>query len=80
MDAGNAEGKFMIETVFGLFGFVSMVTLAGICCSRYAGRMAIYLITRQGHRLESLRPACRAFKDEYSRSLEFQRLQNRVSE
>ncbi len=70
----------MIETAFSLFGFVSMVTLAGLCCSRYFGRVVILLIQRQGHRLEALRPACSAFASEYSRSLEFQRLQNRVSE
>ncbi len=69
----------MIPTILALFGLISAFALAGLCCSRYFGRVVILLIQRQGHRLEALRPACSAFKDEYSRSLEFQRLQGRVT-
>ncbi len=65
---------------FGIFGFLSMVVLAGLCMSRYFGRVVIGILQRQGHRLSALRCFWRAGSEEYSRSLEFQRLQGRILE
>ncbi len=68
----------MIVTITSLFGFVCLCFILLVGCSRYLIAVCIRLLQRQGHRLEALRPACSAFASEYSRSLEFQRLQNRV--
>ena len=61
-----------------LFGLISAFILLGLATSRYFGRVVIGILQRHGNRLQALRPAFRAFSDEYARSLEFQRLQGRV--
>ncbi len=68
----------MIATLFSLFGVVSLATLLLTCCSRYFLRAAIHLAQRQHDRLEALRPAWAAAKDEYERCLRHQKLRIRV--
>ncbi len=68
----------MIATLFGLFGFVSMVFLAGLCCSRYAIDVATLLLKRHRMRLQAHRDGLSDYREAYRRSLEFQRLQGRI--
>lgn len=73
-----------MSVLFELFGFAALAILFLTCCSRYLIRVAVRLLTRQSDRLESLRPACRAFLEEYRRVLrhhrEYARLEGRVME
>jgi len=68
----------MIPVFFGLFGVVSFAGLCLLLSSRYFIRQAIYTLQRQSHRLEALRYAWSAFRDEYKRALRHQRAVVRV--